>query len=316
VPKIRYFFGVSTPISNQRQFIVSFLLTYQKVPKMLKNKPQNGEKMTLVIGANCKDGVVIISDKKVVEGVDIASHPKIYLVDALGVGFSGAGISELFDKFLARVFINLEERKKQIKKQMQEQNPKITQEELDAIISPYAYANQFVEDCEGILFQMKNQYKDIMEKYPNGLQLLIAFRSGREAELHKLEIADCLDSKRKTFLAIGSGSPYAQTFLKAMWSDEITMEEMAKLGCFIINYIEESKIDNYVGEGVQILYVPKTNDAFLKLVSKTNRSVEEENEFKKYLVKLENDGNLSFPKTKKIVANFKKSFDSLKKSLK
>lgn len=51
--------------------------------KILYNFSTYRKDMTLVIGAVCKDGVVIIADKKVVEGSDIGTQDKIYLLNNL-----------------------------------------------------------------------------------------------------------------------------------------------------------------------------------------------------------------------------------------
>lgn len=272
--------------------------------------------MTLVVGAVCKDGVVIVADKKVVEGGDVTSQDKIHLLPNLGVGFSGAGLSDLLEKFLNRTFINIEEKNKALRRQLIEQNPKIKEEEINQIVSPYAYANQFVEDCEGILMGIKSNYQDIVQKYPNSLQILLGFRGGNEAELHYLDIDGCLDSPRKTFMAIGSGSPYAQTFLKEVWNENITMEQMAKIICFIVKYVETSRLDNFVGEGVQALFVPKLDKRFQELSEKETQGLsltpDETKEVQQYYVRTI-DLSISYNEIiNKRVNEFKEIFSKLR----
>jgi len=275
--------------------------------------------MTLVVGAKCKDGVVLVADKKVVESGDITSQNKIIMLPSVWAGFSGAGLTDLFSKFISRNFINIEERKKKIIAEMIAKNPKVTQEEINSVDTPYIYVNQFVEDCEGILMGMKNDYQDITQKYPSSLGILLAFRAGTEAELHYLDIDGCLDSPRNTFMAIGSGSPYAQTFLKEIWNENITMEQMAKLVYFIIRHIETSKLDNNVGEGVQAFFVPKIDERWKQIVQNgtTNGKLteEEEKELEKYTILLDNDLAKRYPNIDNEVNDFRRNFSELRKKL-
>ena len=75
--------------------------TREKIRKDLKRRLGtyvNGEdKMTLIIGARCKDGVVFIADKKAVEGTEITSQKKISILP-LGIVVAGAGTLEMTDK--------------------------------------------------------------------------------------------------------------------------------------------------------------------------------------------------------------------------
>ncbi len=56
------------------------------------------ENMTLIIGARCKDGVVLIADKKVTEGNTSIAQDKITILP-FGVAVSEAGYTDFFDKF-------------------------------------------------------------------------------------------------------------------------------------------------------------------------------------------------------------------------
>ncbi|MFZ0511523.1 MAG: hypothetical protein WAM14_07950 [Candidatus Nitrosopolaris sp.] len=64
----------------------------------------------------------------------------------------------------------------------------------------------------------------------------------------------------KKYRAIGSGEPYGSIFLKKCWGKEMLMQDVAKLGCFIIRYIEVNELDRRVGldknKHPQIYYIP------------------------------------------------------------
>jgi len=216
--------------------------------KMKHNKlylPKNIKKdMTLIIGARCKDGVVLIADKKVTEGTTSFSDKKINITD-FGVALSGAGMSDFFDKFEIRLENHIKD--KSIELQSLKDKGDLPMEE-----TLYPYIDNFVVDCETILIKLKEDYKDA---YPN-LHLLIGLRNENKAELHSLEIFTCVDSIRKSFMTIGSGSPYANFFLRELWDETLTMKELTKICVFIINYISEKRLDDAVGYGYQIVEIP------------------------------------------------------------
>src|SRR3989344_4782896 len=121
-------------------------------------------KMTLIIGAKCKDGVVFIADRKVTEGSQISSQDKIEILEQMGIVFSGAGLTDLFDKFVEWVNINIENRKKEVAIRYKEENDKELDDEEISRIRPYETAQQFIVDCETILKQISDNYRDVIQK--------------------------------------------------------------------------------------------------------------------------------------------------------
>jgi|SRR3989344_9186331 len=241
--------------------------TREKIRKDLKRRLGtyvNGEdKMTLIIGARCKDGVVFIADKKAVEGTEITSQKKISILP-LGIVVAGAGTMEMTDKFNERVPFILEERRQLNFEEIQKKDSSITLENTPYYFRPY----EFLEDCEGLIFNLH-------EKYKLPTEILIGAKVDGIAELHALDTNDFTDSKRRTYKSIGSGSPYANFLLKKMWDKNLTIEEMAKIGKFIVRYVAQSKLDNYVGEDIQIVFILDFPTDFDKL---------NEEEQKKYFV--------------------------------
>lgn len=222
--------------------------------KMQNNKvyvPNIIEKdMTIIIGARCKDGVIMIADKKVVEGTNITSEDKITTLP-LNIYVAGAGVREIIDKFNERIPSILEERRSLNFQDMKKENPNTKIEEVPFYFKPY----EFLDDCEGLLSNLSQRYIDDAHKFWHS-DILVGLIVGNTAELHHLDTLNCLDSKRRGFKCIGSGSPYAEFILKGVWDEELTMKQMAKLSKFIIQEIERLGIDNNVGEGVQIVFIP------------------------------------------------------------
>lgn len=204
--------------------------------------------MTLVIGAKCKDGVVLIADKRILEGNDVAVGKKITILP-LGIVVAGAGVGEVIDKFNERIPFVLDERKKLNYQEILKNNPgtEINIDDVPFYFRPY----EFLEDCEGLIFQLHERYK-------MPIQILVAAGNQEAAELNYIDNENFLTSKRRTYMAIGSGSPYANFLLKKLWREALTMKEMAKLGNFIINLVDDMGVDAYVGHGTQTVYVPNS----------------------------------------------------------
>jgi hypothetical protein len=77
------------------------------------------------------------------------------------------------------------------------------------------------------------------------------------------------------FKSIGSGAPHGDVILKKIWNKDMSMEEVAEIGYFIIKYIEKLELDLTVAVGLhqpQIWYLPddkaccqvKDNDILFK----------------------------------------------------
>ncbi len=262
--------------------------------------------MTLIIGALCSDGVVLVGDKKVVEGIHVSIEKKIHFLDSLGVGFTGAGLNPLLDKFVTKVFLIAEERRNDLKKKLIKEGKS---EQEVSLVAPYQDTDEFIEDCEDVLSELNERYKDKVQE--GGLQVLFTFRNGNQAELHCMDIEDCVNSRRIAPIAIGTGSTYARTFLNEFTNTLMTMQEMVKLSYFIIKYIELSKLDNYVGEGGSALFMPHFNDRAVELINK-EKTPEEEIELKKYLPQVIDDLGSLFPEANDVVVNFKNEINKLK----
>jgi len=206
--------------------------------------PKDKNDMTLIIGARCKDGVVIIGDKKVSEGTSSFPGKKITIMP-FGVAIGGAGMTDLIDKFGIRLKNYFNQRTIEIDGLKQ-------RGEIPRDAGIYDAIDDFVNDCEAILKKIKEDYREISPS----LGLLMGFRNGNDAELHYLDMFYGVDSVRKSFMSIGSGSPYANFFLRELWDENLTMKQMAKIGVFIINYISEKELDDAVGYGYQIVEIP------------------------------------------------------------
>lgn len=168
--------------------------TREKIRKDLKRRlgtyADTEDKMTLIIGARCRDGVVFIADKKAVEGTEETSQSKITILP-LGIVVAGAGTMEMTDKFNERIPYILDERKRINFEEEKKQDENVTIDSVPYYYRPY----EFLEDCEGLLYSL-------YEKYKISMDILVGAVVNGTAELHFMDTEHFIDSKRRTYKSI------------------------------------------------------------------------------------------------------------------
>lgn len=122
------------------------------------------------------------------------------------------------------------------------------------------------------------------------------------------------------YRAIGHGEPYGAIFLKKMWNSSMTMEQTAKLGIFIIKFIQDMKLDNSVGYTQdylpQVIFIPdiKVPNDFGPASFESPELYQEEVDklFKKYPLREldESEINLMVNEVSSKIASFERLFIS------
>ncbi|MFH0889943.1 MAG: hypothetical protein V1836_02245 [Candidatus Aenigmatarchaeota archaeon] len=201
---------------------------------------QRGKDMTYILGARCSDGVVLIGDTKIIRGdTEVSTEEKI-IQPLNNVVVGASGVSGVFHKFLVSMM-----------KVVNERTP-------EGGYTP----DTFIMDCEDISKTLTERY---FPRIRDTIEVLVALRVGNKSELY-IVTPDGVSEPIKQYLAIGHGGPYGSFFLKKFWNKDLTMMDMAKLGCFIIHYIEFFELDNSVGGNEpQIWFLPDMPEEFDKL---------------------------------------------------
>jgi 20S proteasome alpha/beta subunit len=206
--------------------------------------------MTYILGARCSDGVVLVADTKITidGGADYAYSKK--LTNPLTTIVSGAsGIGGLYKDFQNRIVTAVIQMEKE-KQLNQDTTPLISTEE-----EFYVLVNKIIRN-------MHDDYSDDRGLIINNLMIFCASKvNGLKANLTAFNpygFPEPVDGIR----AIGHGEPYGAIFLKKMWNKNMTMEQTAKLGLFILKFIQDMKLDNSVGFDneylPQVYYIPDT----------------------------------------------------------
>jgi hypothetical protein len=212
--------------------------------------------MTYIIGARCVDGVVLIADKKVTGGVKPHTNKIKQLNVFPSIIFTTAGVQSLFEEFLEDVNGRSIRHQKEIENYNKKnpENPKIF-----TIID-------FKHICSEILKKMKKTYSEIEEEIPfeQALQVLFATSETRPpdtrtvSKLYAMNIKTCYPEPIEEGRVIPIGISYiGDIFLKQFeLSGEskminFSMKDVARIGAFIIKYVEKEKLHDGIGVGDQ-----------------------------------------------------------------
>lgn len=232
--------------------------------------------MTCIIGGKCKDGVAIIADKKIVDPetrlVEFKDKLFIFRKDNFyyPIVIGSSGTVPLYDKFKKEAIAELEKIKPNLIS-FTSNSFTTTSFNVSGMIYPYASMNDnakevildpYLEKLEKIIKKYKGDYSndhfDVLfgaQVQQKGAILVYIAKDGLSEDIDKHKV-------------IGSSEIPANVFLKAINPNDMSMDEFAKWGYFIIRHIEDYGIDNMVGVGKytpQIYFIP--NKGHLSLAS-------------------------------------------------
>jgi 20S proteasome alpha/beta subunit len=213
--------------------------------------PQRKENMTYILGADCSDGVVLVGDTRVTV---ITDHDYIFSskfdrplnnkkirhpLDTVIMGSSGIG--DLYEEFKGKMLARI------IKEERNWLSTNILHK------SAYLTEEEFRDLASDVIKEINIGYgKD--SGIMNGFFILSASRIDEsKAYLTYFTQVGAPHPVKAKYAQIGSGTYFADTFIKGLWTPEWTMEQTAKLGIFIIKYITDSKLDAGVGYSNEML---------------------------------------------------------------
>jgi 20S proteasome alpha/beta subunit len=191
--------------------------------------------MTFVLGSRCKDGVVLVADRKITstnEFDSISFDYKNKLFGILdGVIFGSSGSTDTFELFREHVIQQVRKSITEMFAYDQRNHHEITYNNIILILS------DIVLDL--------NKKHDYMRKYY--FELLVAIRHPEKAST--LTWIPGAGGMRLIdgFHTLGTGGIFAKEFLDKLWYPEITIKKAASLGYFIIKDIEDNRLHSAVG---------------------------------------------------------------------
>lgn len=188
---------------------------------------------TCIIGARGKDGVVIVSDRRIARGNEIYDEDKIHLFweenPIVAIGFSG--YTGIRDKFCPTVSAGMAQ-------------------------SGVSSLAEVINGVENTIATLNERYSPrigrggLMSAFVAGLTGL---KSGK-AEIHHLHEEGYAEQVHG-FDCIGSAGAHAASFLKLVFDENMSIEDLVVVGGFIITLIEGMGIDRNVGGGVDAIKI-------------------------------------------------------------
>jgi 20S proteasome alpha/beta subunit len=163
--------------------------------------------LTYILGAKCKDGIVLVSDTKITlgDGTNYEYGHKLFKpFTSVVMGASGA--SGLYASFQNRMEVTVREQEaKGIKLN--------DHEKLKTL-------------AENVVREMHQIYEQDRYFLTNNLNVLMAIRVGSTPELVNITGLG-LPEPVNSIKVIGHGEPHGSLFIKKMWNDKMTMEQTA-----------------------------------------------------------------------------------------
>jgi hypothetical protein len=253
------------------------------------------ENMTFILGAKCSDGVVLVGDTKIILNderrplyskkldVPLAKsdiHEESNINDIV---MGSAGLKMLYEDFKNRlqtrvnITLNNNSNVKTIKEESKDKIRRLQSlQEIDKIrqLESYQMVYPIEEDCisihtgQGFKILVESIFNEMNKNYEYGhdgimseLELICAHRmDSLKSELVTFTPPYGLPTPIDKYKVIGHGEQYIRLFLQEMWNPQLTMEQTAKLGIFLIKLIRDRNLDNSVGFNdeylPQVFYIP------------------------------------------------------------
>ncbi|WP_042683960.1 hypothetical protein [Candidatus Nitrosotenuis chungbukensis] len=248
--------------------------------RRLHNKKE--QKMTLIIGFKCAEGVCLVSDTRItnLETQEFEYESKV-LTPLQNTPFiaGAAGYTRLFREFNRKLPDKVSTRFNEVqlknlralidsglsrkeaverlypKTNTEQQKQEISQGEKDSDQVPeesqydvpltYSYSSEdFIDDCKGLIKEISKQVEDD----PQAIEVLIGLKR-RDGESPSLHFIDSQGNEEEidTFYPIGSGSPYVRMFFNKLYDYDKTIMELITQAFRTIVYTSNIALEASVG---------------------------------------------------------------------
>jgi len=202
--------------------------------------------MTYILGAKCRNGIVLVGDTKITigDGTDFTYAKKITF-PLNNVVMGSAGTKGLYEEFQRRITTKVD------------------------LITTTKGSNKLLINTENgfltlitkVIREMHNDYGKDSYQITRNLMILCATRIRPQSRL-TVFYGDGSSEIVNDIRAIGNGESYGTLFHKKMWTKSMTMKQTAKLGLFIIRCIQKMHLNENVGYRrrqkcwPQVVYIP------------------------------------------------------------
>lgn len=201
-----------------------------KYEKQLKKRP----KLTCVIGVKCSDGVVLVADKKISSYDQPTEYTEKIHMDYYPIVTSAAGGADRYNEFRKKLLPALQP------------ESVWTNFEVSGVIQMYTSKNDSFSSYQQRMIRIVRETNG--EQRPDDqIELLVATQVVGSGALLTHINTDGYPSDVFKYKAIGTGGQYSYVFLRPFYNQDIKMEEFARLGYFIVKYIDNFELDGNSG---------------------------------------------------------------------
>jgi 20S proteasome alpha/beta subunit len=240
---------------------------YSSVQFKYKSRLKKNPQLTYIIGGKCVDGVVLVSNSKVTyEDHPPSYEPKLHS-EFYHIVTGGAGSTDLYKGFRTNALFATQSGAI-IPEDIRLEQPLVYAKhpvQTSGIVHMYSNEYNFasLHDNFGILVKAINNSK--VARDSNGsLEILVATQIGDTKTAALTHITEKVQSDVYDYRGIGSSGMFSNVFLKPFFDKEkdMTMNQFAKVGYFMIKLLTEHEIDQSVGGEPQIWFIPNTGPLY------------------------------------------------------
>ena len=244
-------------------------------PKLikLKNTANDSLGMTCIIGGKCKDGVVLIADRKIVDKeTERVSYAEKISSNYNPIVFASSGSTIQYGNFKNDALLALQP---SIKSQSNSEN------DINKTYSPRAsgavdtYVIDFnpkvvlSNDNSVKLFSyirlLQTRVRELRQENKLDFDVLFCTQTtDRGAVIHYIDKNGTVEDINQ-FKIIGGGEILASMFVAPLWHENISMNDFALIGYFTIKYIDKFGLHNGVGLGgqkPQVWFIPNHGNLY------------------------------------------------------
>ena len=227
--------------------------------------------MTYILGARCKDGVVLIADSKITNADGRTEYQDKLSRYYYPIVIGGAGSTVMLRNFADNVL-----RETQDIVGVSSVSGAVYFNPIEVKHPYYLNCNKYIKRIEETVRSLDQRYRGVLGDMR--FDALMAVQTVDRGALLYYIYGERVSEPIDQYKVLGAGERYGTVFLSRFWKKEKSMEEVAKLGHFIIRYIEKFELNSEVGGDPQIWFIPDIGQLYnpsLDMVDQFNKNSEE-----------------------------------------
>lgn len=224
-------------VKNMEDLEYKQRLKYLSWRKEREKQLQERIKTTCIIGAMCEDGILLAGDRRVLRGGMVSEEEKIIRPHELNVLYASSGTTALMDEFLGQVEMLLHSH--------------------ETGATEIITMDDFKKSLENISFYIYDRYTKRTPQHV--LDVFVSYKNAEyPTELYHIH-REGITEEVKQFDIIGSGETYVLPFIKSLYYEGISLNDMTWICCYVLGLMNEQQLHYSVGGLPQIVWFKHEN---------------------------------------------------------